>query len=130
MTQDQTTGAKGDAFGRAAAKEIARLVGAKLVRKSSNEAVLDGKRVVIKSAGRGNDKVGVSLQMLSHLDGIVAAFQNDDEIFEVYLLEPSVYAAHMTPTRSKGPSSGKVGVLRKSVFISCGKAITSFRVNA
>ena len=125
MAQDRQSGAEGDAFGRNSAPKIANAIGATMTRRGSNEATLNGKRVVIKSAGPRTQSVGVSKLMLSHLDFVVGAFQRSDSKFGVFMLGADVYQKRMTSTRSKGPSAGRVGIVTKQVFMSEGKQIAT-----
>ena len=129
MAQDEQSGAAGDAFGRDMAPKIARAIGATMVRPGSNEAALNGARVVIKSGGPRTRSVGVSKKMLSHLSAVVAAFQTTDGAFDVFLLPVEIYKNHMIETRSKGPSAGRVGVVTKSVFTSHGERILTVGVS-
>lgn len=123
MPQDRETGAAGDAFGRLTAPKIADMIGAKMTRPGSNEANFQAKRIVIKCAGSRTSSVGVSLQMLSTLDAVLAAFQRDDGRFDLLCLDAKSYARHMTPTKSKGPSAGKVGIVEKKIFLTEGAGV-------
>jgi hypothetical protein len=120
MPQDQSTGAAGNAFGRANAKKLAAALGAKLTKPGSNEARWDGKLVVLKSAALDTNSVGVTYLMLERIDEVVAALEREDGAFDIYTLSASAFRSAMGPTRSKGPSSGRVGVVRRSVFESQG----------
>ncbi len=51
MTQDLASGAAANEWGRKTAREIAFEIGAVMKGRSSNEAVLDDKKVVIKVRG-------------------------------------------------------------------------------
>lgn len=128
MAQDHQSGAAGNAFGREMAPKIARAIGATMVRSGSNEAALNTSRIVIKSAGPHTSSVGVSKKMLLHLNAVVAAFQTADGTFDVFSLPAVIYKKHMTETRSKGPSAGRVGIVTKAVFTSKGERISTIRV--
>ena len=97
-------------------------------RPGSNECLLNGERLVIKTANPGNTKVGVSYQMLETLDGVVGAFSDAPGEFDLYRLSPAVYRENMTPTRSKGRSTSRVGMVPKSVFQSKGRPIGSAKL--
>jgi hypothetical protein len=124
MTQDHDSGAAGDAFGRETAPRIAQAIGATMLGTTSNEALLDGRRVVIKSARPQTPSVGVTHQMLERLESVIGAFQRDDGAFEVISLPADVYRARMTDTRSTGASAGGVGIVAKSVFIAEGQPVS------
>jgi hypothetical protein len=123
MPQDRDTGAAGDSFGRECGRRIANALGANLVSGNSNEAVLNGRRVVIKCAAVLNTKVGVLYGMLDRLDEVIGAFQREDGAFDIISLPASVYRQHMTDTRSQGPSAGEVGIVNRSVFLTEGQQI-------
>ena len=124
MPQDHDTGAAGDAFGRETAPRIAQAIGATMLGTASNEAILDGRPIVIKSARAQTPSVGVTHQMLERLEFVIGAFQRDDGAFEVISLPADVYRARMTETRSRGASAGGVGIVAKSVFIAEGRLIS------
>lgn len=98
-------------------------------RKGSNEATLDGKHIVIKCASRRTQSVGVSRKMLPTLDAVIGAFEQDDGAFDVFSLNANIYRKRMTPTRSKGASAGRVGIVTKPVFADEGKRIRRLRID-
>ena len=116
MTQDRTSGAAANKWGRDIAPKIALKIGAVMKGRTSNEALLYGKTVVIKCAAKATSSVGVSFKMLNHLDSILGAFQLDDGSFELWSLPPDKFRQEMSDTRSHGPSAGKVGIVRKVSF--------------
>lgn len=123
MSQDRASGAAADEWGRQTARELAQQLGATKRTLRSNECLLDGKRIVIKSAAPGTDSVGVTFKMLDRLDEVLGAFQRDDGAFDIWSLSPSVFREHMRDTRSRGASAGKVGLVKKDVFQSKGRAL-------
>jgi hypothetical protein len=78
MAQDQISGAAANEWGRVTARAIASKIGAIMKGQTSNEALLEGKTVVIKCAASATDSVGVTFKMLDRLDSIIGAFQLDD----------------------------------------------------
>jgi hypothetical protein len=129
MPQNHQSGAEGNAFGRSAASKIARALGATMSRKGSNEAMLDGRHIVIKCARRCTQSVGVSRQMLPTLDAVIGAFEKDDGAFDVFSLDADIYRQRMTPTRSRGASAGRVGIVTKRVFTDEGKRIRRLSID-
>lgn len=125
MPQDQQSGAQGDAAGRSRGAKIANLLGATMTRPGSNEATLNGNRVVIKSGKRGTNSVGVSFKMLPSLHSVVAAFGRRDGAYDLFSLPASIYQQRMTMTQSKGPSRGKVGIVPKSIFEAEGQKVAT-----
>lgn len=96
-----------------------------LTKPGSNEARWDGKLVVLKSAASATNSVGVTYLMLDRVDEVVAAFQREDGRFDVYALSAAAFRSAMKPTRSKGASSGRVGIVRRSTFESLGRSLGS-----
>jgi hypothetical protein len=100
-----------------------------MTRRGTNEATLDGKRIVIKCARPRTQSVGVSYQMLRTLEAVLGAFQRDDGAFDVFSLCARIYRQHMTDTRSKGPAAGRVGIVTKNVFTAEGESIGTVRID-
>jgi hypothetical protein len=103
-------------YGRDRAKVIAKGIGAQMVRKGSNECLYKNERVVIKCARIATTKVAVSYKMLQHLDAVLGAFENSNGSYRIIRLSKKAYQANMKPTRSKGPSANRVGVVDRAVF--------------
>lgn len=123
MPQDRKSGAAANLYGRETAAKITKLLGTKLISSNSNECKLNGKRVVIKCSKKNTKCVGVSYQMLKRLDAIVAAFETERGMYDLYELSPCDFADNMRETRSKGPAAGRVGLVTKSVFEDKGRFI-------
>jgi len=130
MSQDRSSGAAADRWGRETARRIASQIGATMQRRGSNEALLNGQNVVIKCAAVATDSVGVTYSMLESLDAVIGACQLDDGSFELWSLKSDQYKSTMTGTRSRGPSAGKVGKVRKSFFLKYGEPIGRVRLDA
>ena len=129
MNQDRTTGAAANEWGRATARKIASKIGAVMKSRASNEAILDDKTVVIKCAAAKTDSVGVTLNMLGHLDSVIGAFQLDDGSFELWTLSAAKFREAMRNTRSKGAAAGKVVLVRKRSFELGGTLFKRLRLN-
>ncbi len=130
MTQDRVTGAAVNEWGRVTARAIASRIGAVMKGRTSNEALLDGKKVVIKCAASATDSVGVIFKMLDRLDSIIGAFQLDDGSFELWSLSPEKFRQEMRDTRSRGSAAGKVGIVRKDSFEKSGSLLARVRLDA
>ncbi len=87
---------------------------------NSNECLLGNERLVIKCAHRNTGDIGVSYKMLERLDGIIGAFEDEGAEYDLCRLSPQTFKLHMRPTRSKGPAAGRVGLVRKTVFLESG----------
>ena len=77
MPQNRVSGAAANTYGRETAPKIAAALGATMLGSESNEAVLNGQRVVIKCAGKNTTSVGVTYSMLDSLDSVIAALTSD-----------------------------------------------------
>lgn len=119
MPQNQKAGAAGNEFGHENAPRIASAIGAELSRPGSNEAIWNGKRVVIKSAGKSTSSVGVTYSMLETLDVVIAAFQHKTGVFEVYTLPASRFSDLAVDSRS----SEHVGIVTRKAFVEEGQRI-------
>lgn len=112
------------------ARAIASKIGAVMKGRTSNEATLDGKKVVIKCAASATDSVGVTFKMLDRLDSIIGAFQLDDEFFELWSLSPEKFRQEMRDTRSRGSAAGKVGIVRKDFFEKSGRLLARVKLES
>ncbi|MBC8374097.1 MAG: hypothetical protein H8E53_10915 [Planctomycetes bacterium] len=66
--------------------------------------------------------------MLERIDAVFSALEQEDGTYELYEISPSMFEENMRATRSKGAAAGKVGLVRKSVFINEGKFIRSVSI--
>lgn len=128
MPQDQQSGAVGNTFGRDTARTIAAVLGATMAGGASNEARLDGRRIVIKCARARTPSIGVTFRMLAQIEVILGAFEQADGSFEIVELSPAVFKLLMQPTRSKGPSAGRVGVVGRAAFLAHGTRLRTVRL--
>jgi hypothetical protein len=128
MPQDSDSGAAGNAFGRTTAPKIAAAIGAKMVGRGSNEAPWNGRRIVIKSARSSTSSIGVTYRMLEYLDAVVAGFENPDGSFDLFELSPNTFKKLMSPTRSNGASSGRVGIVARQAIRESGNSLANVRL--
>ena len=117
MAQDRHSGAEANRYGREVARAIANRLGTSCPNKNSNECVYKGKRVVIKCAHANTQDIGVTYRMLERIDKVIAAFEQDSGAYRLYCLTPAQFGKNMRPTASRGPAAGRVGLVRKSVFL-------------
>ena len=129
MPPDRESGAAAVEYGLETARRIAKFLGAKKIGNlRSNEYNLEGKRIVIKCARATTNSVGVSYHMLERLDGVIGSFETEGSSYELYEMTPRMYRENIRPTLSKGASSGRVGMVRKSTFINKCKRINTVKV--
>ena len=127
MPQNRESGARANEYGRETAKEIAKKIGAKSISKISNEFELQGRKITIRCAKHSNDSLGVTYKMLERIDAIFAALEQENGKYELYEISPSMFKKNMRETKSKGAAAGKVGLVRKNVFINEGKFVCSLK---
>lgn len=128
MPQNQSSGADGNLFGRENARRLAAAIRATVSSKTSNEARFEGRLTVLKSARKRTSSVGVTYRMLARLDSVIAAFQEEDGRWSVFELDAAVFGREERPTRSQGPSEGRVGIVAKSIFLRYGRSLGTFRL--
>jgi len=130
MPQDRESGARAVEYGLRTGRIIAQKLGARKVGNTrSNEYELDGERVVIKCARSTTNSVGVPYHMLDRLADILGSFEIENGIYEIYAMKPDSYRQHMKPTRSTGPSSGRVGIVRRSTFLDQGRFLRRIKID-
>ena len=86
MTQDAHSGRAGYQFGRTAGDLLIRALGYERLPGPANEFMRDGKRVALKCANIGVNRVGIYASAMERLDFIIAAFRRDDSGFDLYEL--------------------------------------------
>jgi hypothetical protein len=108
---------------------IAAALGAEKLRQGSNECVFKGERVVIKCAHqRRVQSVGVTYLMLRRLAAVLGAFEELDGSYRVLRLPAERFASAMRPTRSRGASAGRVGIVKRGVFEEHGSIVAALRL--
>jgi hypothetical protein len=128
MPQDRESGARANKYGRETAKKIADKIGAKSISKISNEFELQGRKITIRCAKHSTNDFGVTYKMLERIDAIYAALEQKNSEYELYEISPSIFKKNMRETKSRGPAAGKVGLVKKSVFVNEGKFIDSVKI--
>lgn len=114
--QSKKSGARANAWGRETADKIAKTLGAKKINPNANEYKLNDQAVTIRCARSTTNTVGVTYKMLDRISSVIAALENDAGQFDLYAITPEMYSKEMRATRSKGPSSGRVGMVRTVYF--------------
>jgi hypothetical protein len=128
MPQDKESGAEASQFGHECGERIANALGTRLRSGASNECEVNGERVVIKCARKDTTKVGVSYNMLTKLDAVLGAFEEPNGSYRVLRLPAQRSLMQEAPTASRGPSSGKVGMVNRAVFEQEGTLVKVVRV--
>ena len=123
--QSRESGAVANEYGRKTAQAVARIIGAASTSSTSNEFKLNDAAATIRCARAQTTSVGVSLLMLDRISKVFAAFETADGTYSVYALSPETFKEHMRPTRSRGPSAGKVVLVSRTVFEQLGSVVAS-----
>jgi hypothetical protein len=91
----------------------------------SNECVWNGERALIKSAHLNTNSVGVLYHMVPRINAVLGAFQDENESYRVIRLPIGRCSAIMKarPTRSRGASAGRVGLIPRKTFEDQGQLI-------
>lgn len=109
MGQDRHSGYLGYMFGHEMAAKVADFLGTELISENSNEIILEGKRLVIKSARKSTPEIGVTANTLERVQGIIAALENKNgNGYTLYKVDLDWYMAKMTPSLSRKHKPGKV----------------------
>ena len=66
--------------------------------------------------------------MLARVKKVLGAFEEDDGRFRVMALSPEDFRRNMRPTRSTGPSAGRVGIVSKTAFERVGRLVKLVRL--
>ena len=100
MPQDRESGARAREFGYHMAQRIAQALGATLINpRRSNEAVLGGRRILIKSAHYGVS-IGATEASLGRVEAIIAALQDRDGGYTLYEVATAWFQHNMRPSTS------------------------------
>jgi hypothetical protein len=116
MPQDRESGARANQYGRECGKKIIEAIGAKAVKRGSNECELNGELLSVHCARRDTDSVGVTFKALDRIAGVLGAFEQEDGSYVVWRMPAGRYQSLMRDTRSRGPSHGRVGIVKKADF--------------
>ncbi len=119
MPQDAISGAEANKYGRETSRLIAKKIGAISLKENSNEFAYEGRLITIRCAKKGNSQVGVPYRMLERIESIIAAFEIEKKFYNLYEMTSCLYKMHMRDSKKEG----KVGLVRKQVFVKKGKAL-------
>lgn len=102
MTQDRASGDKARRFGKEIAKQIARRLGAEPVNGGrSNEFLLGGIVIGVKSARIGNNTFLITNRFMERVSAVYAGLENQTGRFAVYRVDRSIISKFAKPSRSK-----------------------------
>ena len=129
MPQDQQSGLEASRYGHRCARAIAKAIGAEMIGKKSNECIWNGQRVVIKTAHSRTASLGVLYHMVDRIKAVLGAFERDDGSNRVIELPIERCATSMRPTRSKGASRDRVGIVDRKLFEDEGRLVAAVKID-
>jgi hypothetical protein len=121
--QSRESGAAANEYGRHTARALAKLIGASPTSSTSNEFQLGPDAVTVRCARKKTTSVGVTHQMLDRVSKVLGAFENEAGSYSVWSMSPKTFRNHMRPTRSRGPSAGRVGIVSRATFEQLGSLV-------
>ena len=125
MPQDRESGAAAANFGHIAAAAIAAKIGARKLSARSNEFELNGKRVTIRTARKKTSDFGVLYAMLDRVESVIAAYESAPDEFELRSISPETFREAM---RDSPTNKGRVGLVRKTVFVEKGAFVAKVNI--
>ena len=128
MPQDRTSGSAAAKWGRESGAQLGLALGASPVSRLANEFSLRGRRIAVKTAKNRTRSVGVTYLVLNRVDAVYAGWETRAGEFDVWSLDASLFKSNMRPTASHGPSSGRVGIVNRTIFEQLGRHIGTYRV--
>jgi hypothetical protein len=102
-----------------------------MIGTKSNECVWNGERVLIKCAHTNTRSIGVLYHMIKRIDSVFGALQDENKSFRVMRLPIARCAVIMKakPTRSRGASSGRQGMIPRKIFEDEGRLIEIVQID-
>ena len=123
--QDRESGARASQYGRDCGKKIIEVIGAKSVKRGSNECDLKGELLSVHCARKNTDSVGVTYKALDRISAVLGAFEQEDGSYLVWRLPADQYKNLMRDTASTGPSRNRVGIVKRADFEHHGTPFTT-----
>lgn len=116
MGQTLESGRAGNNFGHLMAEFAARHLGTELLDTGidSNETILDGQRIVIKSAHKSNNRIGIPHNVLDRVVSVLAVLEDKSSLlkgihkYSIYKVDSMWFKSEMSPD-CKRDNIGHVG---------------------
>ena len=122
MPQDRESGNRARMWGLRMAQIVANHLGATLMNPGrSNEAVLENRKVLIKSTHYCVPEIGATAATLDRIEAVIAALQDKDELYTIYEVSPNWFQQEMVPSRN--PKTPHVMMVRCSRVREAGKVL-------
>lgn len=124
MPQDRKSGQKANLYGHETSRRIADKIGAISISDDSNEFLFEGRLVTIRCAKTGNNQVGVTYAMLDRVDLVIAAFEKEKNLYELFEITPALYSQFMRDSKDEG----HVGLVTKKIMHEHGKMFRAVQI--
>lgn len=125
MPQDRDSGTAAQRWGLAMGKRLAHLLGAKQLRRGSNEVLWNGRTAVIKSCRATNSSFGITAAMLPRLNCALVGIEEEGGGFTVHELPIAAFTTGMRDSRS-GKANGSVKLQTRAAVERHGKRVARF----
>lgn len=119
MPQDKLSGANANEYGHETARKIAEKINAVPVTDNSNEFAYEGRLITIRCAHKGNNQVGCLYTMLERVDTVFAAFEKENNIYEIFEISPALFNLYARDSKNEG----KIGLVNINDFKRVGKIV-------
>lgn len=129
MFQGRESGAKANSYGHKYGDKIIEAIGAKKIGRGSNECSLGGELLSVHCAHKKTLSIGVTYKALEKVSAVLGAFEQDDASYVIWKMPTDRYKELMTETRSKGPSRGRVGIVKRVEFERYGTRFAQLRLS-
>lgn len=101
MPQDRESGARARKWGYTMGQKVSDYIGATLLEPGqSNEAIWNGRNILIKAAHYGVPQIGATPATLDRIDAIIAVLEDPDGEFSLYEIAPAWFKKEMKPSLS------------------------------
>jgi hypothetical protein len=127
MPQNTTTGSAPAKWGRETGTLLGLALAGSRLSRLANEFSLNGRRIAVKIAKSRTRSVGVTYLVLNRIDDVYAGWEMRSGEFEVWSLPAALFKSNMRPTASHGPSSGRVGIVNRTIFEQFGRRVGTFQ---
>jgi len=119
MPQDRLSGARANEYGHETSRKIAEKMNAVSVTDNSNEFAFEGRLITIRCAQKGNNQVGCLYTMLERVDAVFAAFEKENNIYEIFEISPALYKYYARDSKNEG----RIGLVTINDFKRVGKPL-------
>jgi len=101
-------------------------------KKGSNEAIYNGERVIFKAAHEGTPSIGVTINVLENVQGIIATLEDKEKSLDnfhhytIYKVSTDWYKQQMKPSQSSEAAARTTRMANCNLIRKEGKVIGEF----